>query len=43
MMKEIREATEGNKIDLSGGLDITSMTPEERDKRIAELEAKRRN
>ena len=41
MMKEIREATEGNKIDLSGGLDITSMTPEEREKRVDEIIARR--
>jgi len=43
MMKEIREATEGSKtqVDLSGGLDITSLTPEERKAKLDELIAKR--
>jgi len=43
MMKEIREATEGSKtqVDLSGGLDITSLTPEERAKKIDEIIARR--
>ena len=41
LMKEIREATEGNKVNLSGMVETASLTPEERKARIAELEAKR--
>lgn len=43
MMKEIREATEGQGINLTGSLATHDMTPEERKQRIAELEAKRAN
>ena len=41
LLKEIREATEGKNINLSGSLEVTSLTPDERKARIAELEAKR--
>lgn len=37
LMKEIREATEGNKITLEGSIDIANMSPDERKKRIEEL------
>jgi hypothetical protein len=39
LMKEIREATEGQKMVIDASL--TDLTPAERKKRIAELEAKR--
>jgi hypothetical protein len=41
MMKEIREATEGQNVNLSGMVETASLTPDERKARIAELEAKR--
>ena len=41
LMKEIREATEGQNVNLSGNIEATSLTPEERKARIAELLAKR--
>lgn len=43
LLKEIRDATEGQNINLSGNIEVTSLTPEERKARIAELEAKRAN
>lgn len=41
MMREIREATEGQNLNLSGMVETASLTPEERKARIAELEKKR--
>ena len=41
LMREIREATEGSKVELSGLLETASLTPDERKARIAELEKKR--
>lgn len=43
MMREIREATEGNSVVVSGLLETSSLSPEERRKRIEELEKKRRD
>ena len=43
MIKEIREGKEGNKLALSGELDLKTMTPEERKARIEELAKKRKN
>lgn len=43
LLKEIRDATEGQNINLSGNIEVTSLTPDERKARIAELEAKRAN
>jgi hypothetical protein len=42
MMKEIREATEGQKINMTGELTVSALTPEERRQRIDELERKRK-
>ena len=41
MMREIREATEGQNVNLSGMVETASLTPDERKARIAELEKKR--
>ena len=41
MIKTISESTEGQKMQLSGLLETASLTPDERKKRIAELEKKR--
>lgn len=41
MIKTISESTEGQKMQLSGLLETASLTPDERRKRIAELEKKR--
>lgn len=41
MMREIREATEGQNVNLSGMVETASLTPEQRKARIAELEKKR--
>ena len=43
MMREIREATEGQNVNLSGMVEAASLTPDERKARIAELEKKRAN
>ena len=41
LMKEIREATEGQNVNITGSIETSALTPEERKARIAELEAKR--
>lgn len=43
MIKTIAEITEGKNINLSGMVETSRLTPEERKARIAELEAKRAN
>ena len=42
MLKEIREATEGKNVNLTGSLETYALTPEQRKARIDELEAKRK-
>lgn len=41
LMREIREATEGQNVNISGLLETSALTPDERKVRIAELEKKR--
>jgi hypothetical protein len=40
LIKELREGPEGSKVTLDGDIGVTSMTPDQRKKRLAELEAK---
>ena len=42
MLKEIREATEGNNINISGDLDIYEMSSEQREQRRKEIAEKRK-
>lgn len=41
MLKTMHDTTEGQKVNLSGLLETASLTPDERKRRIAELEKKR--